>query len=254
VCELKERLKAELDIDWDQNHNRFCCVNHILNLAAQAALVHLKDDISKVNYCFSIALHCPFSNCYFFSHFKASRSPYFYSFLASAVWISYTSLSRMQYWQYQIYPWLHYPVELNLWYDQDWTTPQTCMIFFYLCISRTSSLIPNFRHWSPSQALLMTFTTLVFPIYSGSLLRLLQIYFNHSRISPWRCPQAQITQHLTLFLFSILLLTTLMTIVQAEEMDLVGYFCEFEQLPNLQEKRWCNIIPRQIQWQCCAQH
>ena len=120
VHELKERLKAELDIDWDQNHNHFCCFNHILNLAAQAALVHLKDDISKINHCFSIALHCPFSNCYFFSYFKALRSLYFYLFLASAVWISYTSLSCMQYWQYQTYPWLHYLVELNLWYDQDW--------------------------------------------------------------------------------------------------------------------------------------
>ena len=46
--DLSRRLKEESDIDWDYESYRFRCFNHILNLAGQAALDRVKEDVDKV--------------------------------------------------------------------------------------------------------------------------------------------------------------------------------------------------------------
>ncbi|CAG8584946.1 9092_t:CDS:2, partial [Gigaspora rosea] len=45
VQELEMKLSEELSIEWDSERLRFRCFNHILNLAVQAALDCIKDDI-----------------------------------------------------------------------------------------------------------------------------------------------------------------------------------------------------------------
>ncbi|CAG8834170.1 34598_t:CDS:1, partial [Gigaspora margarita] len=45
VRELVIKLKKEIDVSWDPECLRFRCFNHILNLVAQAALSHIKEDI-----------------------------------------------------------------------------------------------------------------------------------------------------------------------------------------------------------------
>jgi hypothetical protein len=46
--ELAIRL-AEEGVEWDWQRHQFRCFNHILNLAARAALDEIKDDINTVN-------------------------------------------------------------------------------------------------------------------------------------------------------------------------------------------------------------
>ncbi|CAG8782687.1 41584_t:CDS:2, partial [Gigaspora margarita] len=48
IQELAIKLKKEMDVSWDPECLRFQYFNHILNLAAQAALSHIKEDI-KLN-------------------------------------------------------------------------------------------------------------------------------------------------------------------------------------------------------------
>jgi hypothetical protein len=48
VQELAVKLKEESNIKWDSERLRFRCFNHILNLAVQEALEHIKEDISMV--------------------------------------------------------------------------------------------------------------------------------------------------------------------------------------------------------------
>ncbi|CAG8834972.1 1455_t:CDS:2, partial [Gigaspora margarita] len=48
VRELAMKLKEETNISWEPERLRFRCFNHILNLAAQAALDHIKEDVSKI--------------------------------------------------------------------------------------------------------------------------------------------------------------------------------------------------------------
>lgn len=47
VRELEKRLKNE-HIQWNSEHLRFRCLNHILNLAVQAALEEIRDYVSKI--------------------------------------------------------------------------------------------------------------------------------------------------------------------------------------------------------------
>lgn len=46
--ELAYLLKKNEDIEWDSERLRFRCFSHILNLAGQAALSEMKDEIDKV--------------------------------------------------------------------------------------------------------------------------------------------------------------------------------------------------------------
>lgn len=46
--ELARKLRTEENVEWNSEHLQFRCFNHILNLAAQAALDQIKDDISLV--------------------------------------------------------------------------------------------------------------------------------------------------------------------------------------------------------------
>jgi len=44
---LATKLREE-NIEWDSEQLRFRCFDHILNLAAQAALDQIKEDVDKV--------------------------------------------------------------------------------------------------------------------------------------------------------------------------------------------------------------
>ncbi len=48
VRELAIKLKRNTGTEWNYEHLRFRCFNHVLNLAAQSALNEMKDDISRV--------------------------------------------------------------------------------------------------------------------------------------------------------------------------------------------------------------
>jgi hypothetical protein len=48
VRELATKLKAEENIEWDSEHLRFRCLNHVLNLAVQAALDQIQEDVRQV--------------------------------------------------------------------------------------------------------------------------------------------------------------------------------------------------------------
>jgi hypothetical protein len=47
VRELSIKLKEE-NLEWDSEQLRFRCFNHILNLAARAALAKIEEDVRKV--------------------------------------------------------------------------------------------------------------------------------------------------------------------------------------------------------------
>ncbi|CAG8838859.1 7712_t:CDS:2, partial [Gigaspora margarita] len=47
VRKLVIKLQEEANFEWNSEHLRFWCFNHILNLAAQAALDQIKDDVCK---------------------------------------------------------------------------------------------------------------------------------------------------------------------------------------------------------------
>ncbi|CAG8679255.1 24870_t:CDS:2, partial [Gigaspora rosea] len=47
VRELEVKLKEEENLVWNSERNRFRCFNHILNLAAQAALDEIKEDVCR---------------------------------------------------------------------------------------------------------------------------------------------------------------------------------------------------------------
>jgi len=48
VRELATKLREEENIEWNSEHLRFRCFNHILNLAAQAALEKIEDVVCRV--------------------------------------------------------------------------------------------------------------------------------------------------------------------------------------------------------------
>jgi len=48
VRELATKLKAEENIEWDSEHLRFRCLNHVLNLVVQAALDQIQEDVCQV--------------------------------------------------------------------------------------------------------------------------------------------------------------------------------------------------------------
>ena len=48
MWELAIKISEDTNIIWDPERLRFWCFNYILNLAAQAALDRLKEDVSKV--------------------------------------------------------------------------------------------------------------------------------------------------------------------------------------------------------------
>lgn len=48
VRELAKRIKGEKGLEWDFEQLRFRCFGHILNIAVQAALNVVGEDIAKV--------------------------------------------------------------------------------------------------------------------------------------------------------------------------------------------------------------
>jgi hypothetical protein len=84
VRKLSAKLREEANIDWNFEDFRFRCFSHILNLAAQAALDKIKNEIDKVNIYFYTYILLSLLFLLYINNFIASRTSFSNSYFTSA--------------------------------------------------------------------------------------------------------------------------------------------------------------------------